>query len=178
MIGENRALTNVYDLREELIEYDGQSVSMLSEISTRHLGRTGFLSELTDLASDDDPGVSEGATWIIRDLLEGGQSLLSQDVERLVGGLGDITAWQAQLHVCQSMGYISVSGEAALTLECWLTALLDAPRPFLRAWAVDALCRLRPASSDTHALLKRMETDEAASVRARVRNLKAEFVTK
>lgn len=168
-------LADTDDLRQELTEYDGRSPSILSEILVRRHGQPGFLSGLIELASDEEPSVSEGATWIIKALVEDGHTLTPQDIERLIEGLDNITAWQAQLHVCQIVCRISVPKEAALTLGRWLTALLEAPRPFLRAWAVDALCRLQPTFLDRTALLRRMQTDEAASVRARVRNLLVEF---
>ena len=52
---------------------------------------------------------------------------------------------------------------------------LNAPRPFLRAWALNALCHLQGSGAETAALLIRMEADAAASVRARVRNLRRVF---
>jgi hypothetical protein len=86
-----------------------------------------------------------------------------------------VTAWQSQLHICQSISYVTVPADLSPDLERWLRPLLDAPRPFLRAWAVDAMCRVYGASRKVTALLKKMETDDAASVRARVRNLSREF---
>jgi len=127
------------------------------------------------LVSDPEQAVSEGATWIIRAELAQGKTLLRDDILRLVSSIDDITAWQAQLHICQSISHIAVPEEAVPAVEVWLETLLSAPRPFLRAWAIDALCHVRGASGKTDALLKRMENDKAASVRARVRNLKRVF---
>ena len=147
----------------------------LSEIARRHQDGARFLTELVTLASDVEPVISEGATWIIKAELERGQTLSPQDVLQLASRLDHVTAWQAQLHICQSLRHVAVPEEAVSVLEEWLTALLNAPRPFLRAWAVDGLCRLRGASVETDALLEKMGEDKAASVRARVRNLKRSF---
>ena len=168
-------MATVDNLRNELANYDGQNPSILSEISARHEGQASFLSDLVTLASDEEAVVSEGATWIIKALVEKGRTFRPHDIRRLVGGLDDVTAWQAQLHVCQSIRHVAVPREAEPILEQWVTTLLDAPRPLLRAWALDALCQQRGATSETKSLLKRMEADKAASVRARVRNLMAEF---
>ena len=165
-------MTSANELREELAAYDGKSPTILSEIAVRHRGGARFLTELVALASDVEPVISAGATWIIKAELERGQRLSPQDVLHLASSLDGVTAWQAQLHICQSIGRVAVPEEAAPALEQWLTALLNAPRPFVRAWALDALCRLRGASVETDALLEHMEKDKAASVRARVRNLK------
>lgn len=163
------------ELCRELRDYDGRSQTILSEVANRHRGEADFLSRLVGLALDDEPVLSVGATWILKAELAQGAVLAQKDADRLVRGLERIGAWQAQLHVCQSIVHMTVHTELAPVMESWLTSLLDTPRPFLRAWASDALCRLRGASPQTAALLERMELDDAASVRARVRNLKREF---
>lgn len=169
-------MANAENLREALTAYDGRSSAILSEISERYGGEKRFLSELIALAFDFEPAISEGATWILKAELEKGHVLSSQNVEQLTSRLSDVTAWQAQLHICQSIQYLVVPQELELQIELWLKSLLGAPRPFLRAWSVDALCRLRGGSSPkTKILLDEMETDVAASVRARVCNLKREF---
>lgn len=168
-------MVNTETLRRELTEYDGRNPTILAEMSRRHHDHAAFLSELVSLASDAETVVSEGATWIIKAQLEEGNTLSPQDVQRLVSRLDDVTAWQAQLHICQSLRYIAVPENAAGALEAWLKKIVNAPRPFLRAWALDALCGVLGAGSRTQALLDQMESDEAASVRARVRNLRRAF---
>lgn len=167
-------LVDTDDLRQELTEYDGRSPSILSEILVRRHGRPGFLPGLTELASDEEPSVSEGATWIIKALVEDGHTLTPGDIERLIEGLDKITAWQAQLHVCQFVCRISVPKEAALTLEQWLTALLDAPRPFLRAWAVDALCRWQPTFLDRIANCQRATSHPATAALSLIANFRSD----
>lgn len=163
-------------LREELIAYHGRNPKILSEIIIRRCDQKGFLSDLITLALDKEPIISEGATWILKAELEKGQHLSRQDVNLLIFGLKAVTTWQAQLHICQSIQYLAVPQESAPDLEQWLEALLEAKRPLLRAWSVDALCRVRGSSSPkTKTLLEQMETDDAGSVRARIRNLKREF---
>lgn len=163
-------------LREELTAYDGRNPKILSEIIIRCCDQQGFLSDLITLALDKEPIISEGATWILKAELEKGQVLSQRDVNLLVLGLKTVTAWQAQLHICQSIRYFTVPQELESNLEHWLEPLLNAKRPLLRAWSVDAMCRVRGAySPKTKALLDRMEADDAGSVRARIRNLKREF---
>lgn len=163
-------------LREELCAYDGRSPTLLSEISVRYRGQTGFQSDLVTLAFDEVPTIADGATWILKAELEDGCVLPPQDVERLAERLNEVKAWQAQLHICQLIRYLKVPEKSEQSFETWLETMLDARRPFLRAWSVDAYCRLCGGNSQkTMSLLDRMKEDEAASVRARVRNLKREF---
>lgn len=168
-------MANAEYLREELAQYDGRNPAILSEVSERHRTRQGFLSELIVLAPDDEAVISEAATWILKAEIEDGQALAPHCVEQLILCLNGVTAWQAQLHICQSIGKIDVPHGLVLDLSQWLETLLVAPRPFLRAWALDALCQLQGSSPETNALLAQMETDDAASVRARVRNLRRKF---
>ncbi|WP_377192932.1 hypothetical protein [Ruegeria meonggei] len=173
--GYKVSMATVDDLRNELTGYDGRDPSVLSEIAARHEDQPWFLSSLADLVPDEEAVVSEGATWIIKAMVEKGHDFLPQDVERLVVGLDEVTAWQAQLHICQSLVHMSVPQKVEPILKQWLNSLLDAPRPFVRAWAVDAMCRLCDKHSDRWTLLELMSEDKAASVRSRVRNLMTEF---
>ncbi|WP_298937462.1 hypothetical protein [uncultured Ruegeria sp.] len=169
------SMATIDDLRNELTDYDGRNPSILSEIAARHEGQPWFLSSLADLVPDEEVVVSEGATWIIKAMVEKGHNFMPHDVERLVTRLDEVTAWQAQLHICQSLVHMSVPQKVEPILKQWLNPLLDAPRPFVRAWATDALCRLCDKHSDRWALLDRMSEDEAASVRSRVRSLMTKF---
>jgi ribosomal protein S18 acetylase RimI-like enzyme len=156
-------------LRERLTAYDGRSPTIASEAAAQCRDAPGFLDAVIGLASDENRMVSEAATWILKDELEAGVRLDRAMTDRLVAGLDRLEAWQAKLHICQVVSHLDVPRTARETLHNWLTPLLDAERPFLRAWALDALCHLPGTRVD--ALLRRMAEDRSASVRARVRNL-------
>lgn len=168
-------MSTLADLRRALTEYDGKATTILSEAAAEHRHLETFLSNLVTLASDTEDTVSDGATWILKAELEAGTDLAKPDTKRLITSLTRITAWQAQLHICQSLSRITVPKAQQPDLEKWLAPLLTAKRPFLRAWSADALSRLWGASPETDALLTRMETDSAGSVRARIRALRREF---
>ncbi|MBT8459286.1 MAG: hypothetical protein HKP37_06460 [Boseongicola sp.] len=168
-------MSSLTDLRNSLEEYDGKSPTILSEIATLQRGRKTFLPDLVTLASDPQGSIADGATWILGSELKAGETLAVQEVHRLLSSLTDIVTWQAQLHICQSLRHLSVPPELLPDLISWLTPLLEAKRPFLRTWSMDALCSLWGTSPDTDALLTRMETDDAASVLARARALRREF---
>jgi len=87
----------------------------------------------------------------------------------------DLTDWAAVLHLCQSVQYLTVSEENALALAQWLALMLAHQRPFVRAWALDAMGRLaaqdRRFEEQFAEALGAAQQDPAASVRARARNL-------
>ncbi len=157
-------------MRDAFAMYDGRSPTVLSEISARHRERAGFLEALIGLIGDDDRMVSEGATWVLKSELETGRRLDESLTARLVAAADRVTAWQAQLHLCQIVAHLEVPESARAPLRTWLIQRLDADRPFLRAWALDGLCHL--SDGPLGSLLDRMADDPSASVRARVRNLR------
>ena len=160
-------------LEAALKSYDGKAASILSEIRAKFGGQSAFLPELVRLAAHEDAHVSDGATWLIKDLLEDGVRLTPSQTEDLIGHLDAMSSWQAQLHICQSVRYLEASAPLADVCADWLTPLLRSDRPFLRAWSMDALQHLALRSATlagrAEAALNAAEQDPAASVRARAR---------
>lgn len=162
-------------LRVRLSGFDGRSPSVASEAIAALGEDPAFLDAVLSLIAEEDEGVSGAATWIVKDRMEAGVVLTQGQTDRLVDILPDVRAWQAQLHLCQSAGRLGLSERSAARMRDWAVDLLGSARPFLRAWSLGAACRLSADPSKIAALLSRMEADPAASVRARVRNLRKEF---
>lgn len=160
-------------LRDALGNFDGKAVSMLSEIRAELGGRKTFVSELVALAADGEATVSDGATWLIKNLLDDGAQLTPSQTEELIDNLDAITTWQAQLHICQSVQNLDVPAQQTGAFADWLTPLLQSERPFLRAWSMDALQNLALQNPElvrhASAALEAARQDSAASVRARAR---------
>ncbi len=164
---------------ERVLEFDGKTTGSL-ESACRSAGKdfTGF-DQLLELAASADTRMQIGATWAIRKLLELGADMSAEELERFTETAAAQTAWEAQLHIAQSIQFLESAnlntGALAKTLHPWC----DAKRPFLRAWAIDAICQLAqrdPSLNETAMeLLTKGEQDAAASVRARVRNLRKEI---
>ena len=160
-------------LEEALGRYDGKATELLTEIRAAFGARQTFLSELVSLASHEEAPISDGATWLIKALLDDGARLTGSETEALLGRLNTITSWQAQLHICQSIRHLAIPTPLASNCADWFEALLKSNRPFLRAWSMDALqeLALRNAmlAGRAAAALQAAEQDPAASVRARAR---------
>lgn len=165
------------DLRKRLAVFDGRSLTVLGEAEAQFRDRPNYVDALIDLAADPDNAISTGATWLIKSILESGRVLSTNQTRALIRNLVGIAAWQAQLHICQSARHLKISAQDAGTIANWLQPLLTHDRPFVRAWAVDALCRVaRQHKRYRRRVAKALDTaaeDPAASVRARARNLLA-----
>ncbi|MDF1778390.1 MAG: hypothetical protein P1V13_20365 [Rhizobiaceae bacterium] len=166
-------------LERRLQDYDGVAVSILSEARIACRTAAGFQDDLIRLCCDQRPVIADGATWILKAELEAGVQLSAPLIDRLIASLDDVQSWPARLHLCQCIRHFHLSPGQAFALRLWLGPLLNHQRPFLRAWALDGLCHLPNAGQEPEILqhLDAMETDPAASVRARARALRKMFGT-
>ena len=162
-------------IREQLAHYDGRSVSMLSELTARYRDNASYIDAIVSLSADAEDNISDGATHMIKIHVDGGGALSAKQTGALVKSCGAVTSWQAQLHICQVIARLTLSASQAAALAPWLKPLLSHRRPFLRAWALDALCAIAQANDKfkKQALdaLTAAENDKAASVRARARHI-------
>jgi len=162
-------------LRGALAEFDGRAVTLLSEAAVQFESDKHYLKHLVILAQDPEDNISSGATWLIKTHLEAGGDLCASETSRLLERLDAIRDWQAQLHICQSIQFLTPDNDAAEQTRLWLAPLLAHKRPFLRAWALDAICHLASLfpvhQGEATRALEIALCDPAASVRARARNL-------
>lgn len=162
-------------LRNELTAFDGKALTILGEIEARHNQEKGYRNALSTLASDPEPVIASGATWLIKHYLENGGSLTTYQIDQLLSSTPTMSDWMAQLHLCQSIKYLDLTKDEAVILIPWLDIMMCHQRPFLRAWALDALCYIaRHHSAFLHnasVALATAKTDTAASVKARARNI-------
>lgn len=168
-------MTPLKQIRKQLLSYDGRSATMLSELAARHQDDASFLDSVIKLSAAAEDNISDGATRIIKLHIDNGGALSPQQTGALVKNCKKITSWSAQLHICQVVGRLKLSSSQAAALVPRLTPLLSHDRPFLRAWALDALCAVAHANDrfkkQANDALAAAENDKAASVRARARNI-------
>ena len=133
-------------IREAMDTGQPLAMSELEDICAQFGHRDDFADTLILLAADAADPVSSAATWLIKHVLERGKILSPGQTGKLIEHLPAITAWGAQLHVCQSIRFLAIPPNYAAALLGWLRPLRRHDRPFLRAWALDATCEVgRPA---------------------------------
>lgn len=162
-------------MKQVLSAYDGKAISLLTELAVRVHLRPDYMMTLIALMGRGEGHVSDGATYLIKRALEEGAHLDDDQMDALLANLPALSAWQAILHMCQSVRLLTLMDEHADPLAEWLAGHLDHARPFIRAWSVDGLCHIGERFPAHHArafaALEAARADDAASVRARVRNL-------
>ncbi len=160
-------------LEDALASFDGKATTILTEIRAAFGDSRSFVSDLVRLAAHDEAHVRDGATWLIKALLDDGIRLTPSQTDDLIGRLSDAPSWQSQLHLSQSIRHLEIPEHLAEGCADWLTPLLHNDRPFLRAWSMDALQHLVRSDPNlagrAETALSVAEQDPAASVRARAR---------
>lgn len=163
----------------ELASFSGSEISLLGEVEAKLQTRPEYVSALIELCGRETGAIDTGVTWLLKSHLERGRRLDSDMQTQLLERLADIRAWAACLHLCQLVRYLDLSSVSSGKIVIWAENLCTHDRPFVRAWALDALCFASNTVSSFQALAKKRfehaESDPKASVRARARHLKTEF---
>jgi len=168
-------------LRAALLEFDGKALSYLSETRVRFRDCPDYLEQLVALAGDRTAHIDSGATWLLKDHFEQGGNLNVTLVEPFLQHLIAAPSWSAALHILQSVQHLDLSRIDALETFATVSTYTEHARPFLRAWAVDAMWRVAGEIPDLHArarqAIEKALQDPAASVRARARQLEKEMAS-
>lgn len=161
-------------LQQALQEFDGKEVAPLATF----LAATPYDEQLGDLLLERttlaDQQMQRGATWLLKRAGEEGAVFSSEQASQMVDLLGSVTHWEARLHLLQLFATVPIASERRSEAFTRCRALSEDENKFVRAWAYNALHVLATAEpafrDEVTGLLMRAQHEEAASVRARIRN--------
>lgn len=168
------------DLETEIAAYDGKHKDVLEAIAAKLSPDAAVIRDLTTLAKRDDAKLRAGATWLLKHFQERGVTFSAKQSDALLALLGEVSHWEAQLHLLQIFPTLTLSDQGKAALYRLLTGgdYLQAPNKFVRAWTYNALAVLAARFPDLRGkvapLLISAQEDEAASVRARLRRVMKE----
>ncbi len=162
----------------EIAGWDGRSTAVIQAVFDRNRHHDFFLDAVLELSAR--PRVQVGATWLLKRFLETGgadadAAIGSRVAATLWSQLDNLEHWAATLHVLQCMPFLPISSEDVQPVESFLRACVEGDVKFVRAWAYSGFYELavrHPAyQDDVQRLLEGALETEAASVRARIRNV-------
>ncbi len=160
-------------LPQEIANWDGKSIEALQAIYDCRGLEEGFGAALIPLLKE--PGLARGASWLLKRNLEEGSVLTSADVKRVFQSLPDLVEWETQLHLRQSLSYLTIGKRDVKQVEAFLRRCRASENKFVRAWAYNGFYELSlqhpQFQAEADQLLAQALEDEAASVKARVRNI-------
>ena len=135
--------------------------------------------ELLGLTATEPGRLGAAATWMLKALLERGLVLERKQVARLGRTLDSLTDPWAALHVCQSVRFFQVTARNVSQFARFFERCAATDQKFLRAWSIDGYWRLAQAHERllprALELLEHGAKDTAASVKARVRNIRRDM---
>ena len=157
-------------------DYADRGVVALEEAQEAHAPAAAWLDLLIDQVAEPEVGVV--TSWLLRVYLADGIELTAAQVGALCRALPRVEEPMASLHVCQSVGDLTVPNRCREPLARFLREGVESSHKFVRAWAVDGLYRLGRKHAEYREEAARVldvaSRDAAASVRARVRQIARE----
>ena len=160
-------------LLEEIASWDNKSATALQSTYERHGDKEDFLATILDHIADVE--LQRAATWLLKRHLELGNSLSPGGSRGILRALSDQEHWESKLHVLQCLPYLDIPEDESIGLEQFLDCCLESDNKFLRAWAYNGFnelaLRFPRYREEVDRMLTRAGDSEAASVRARIRNI-------
>lgn len=116
-----------------------------------------------------------GTTWLLKHRLDSGFKLKKNQVKNIYRLLPTLDYWQVKLHLLQSMAYMPINNSEKSLVETFLRQCLTENNKFVRAWAYNGFYELSKKypeyKEETKRFLDMAMKDEAASIKARIRNI-------
>ena len=153
--------------------WDGKSAAALQSIYERHCAEENFVATILEHLAKAKS--QRAATWLLKKHLESGNVLTAAERRAIIGGLSLQEHWESKLHMLQCIPWLNIAEEDCAALERFLDAGVRSDRKFVRAWAYNGFnelsLRFPRYRKMTDRMLARAGETEAASVRARIRNI-------
>ncbi len=160
-------------LDQEIAAWDGKSADDIAAVYSRHHGQPAFVDSLVEFSKE--PAYQKGATWLLKRWFESGNSLDSQQITTVYSSLQALEDWESRLHLLQCIPHMPIEKPMKPKVEFFLRASLTDSNKFVRAWAYNGFYELAlqyPEYVDeVQAIFDLALRDEAASVKARIRNI-------
>ncbi len=161
------------NIENDIANWDGKSSTDIERIYQRYSDKSFFISTLIDLLKQQE--LQKGASWLLKKHLESGSTLETNDIALIYKLLPKLIHWETKLHILQSMPYMPVGKAQKKKVEAFLRDCLTDDNKFVRAWIYNGFyelsCQYSEYKEETKQFLEMAMKDEAASVKARIRNI-------
>ena len=160
-------------IERKIAKWDGKSAGYIKAVYASHKEDNHFPIKILSML--EHAPLELGATWLLKAWLESGNRLDSKQVKKVYRSLSNFEHWGARLHVLQSMPFMPIGRPECEKVYNFLKNNLSDTNKFVRAWTYNGfyeLARQYPEYVDkTKKYFELAMKDEAASVKARIRNL-------
>lgn len=160
-------------LADAVREWDGKSAEDISGIFQDYGRKPGFVDQVVD--SIGNPETERGMTWLLKAWLESGERLNSKQLSRIYRSLNELQHWEGKLHILQCIPHMPVPAANKENVEWFLREALSDNNKFIRAWGYNGFHQLAQQfpeyQTEVDQFIELAMRDEAASVKARIRNM-------
>ncbi|MGB0911380.1 MAG: hypothetical protein ACPGYT_13540 [Nitrospirales bacterium] len=161
------------NLKREIAAWDGRSGSDIRNMYDRYSHTSSFVSDLLRFTKEDS--LQKGATWLLKQHFEKMECLEPSEVKAFCLLIPHLKGWETKLHVLQCIPYMSIPKTQKKKVETFLRKCLVDDAKFVRAWAYNGFYELAVQypqyQGETKGLFEVAMRNEAASVKARIRNI-------
>lgn len=160
-------------LQQAITNWNGKSAADIEAVYHSYQAQSSLLPQLIELLKT--PALQDGASWLLKKHLECSGTLAQKQTDALLAMLPQFQQWQTCLHILQSFEYFTVATKNLQTTELFLRRCLADNNKFVRAWAYHGFYHLQRQypqySEEVKSFFAMAINDEAASVKARIRNI-------
>jgi hypothetical protein len=160
-------------LQKKIQAWNGKSADDIKAVYDSYHAQSNFADTIIKLAKDN--AYQKGATWLLKAWLESGNKLESDQIKTIYSTLNGLEHWESKLHVLQSIPFMPIEKAERKKIETFLRETLTDPNKLLRAWSYNGFYELATQHSEylneTKQIFEMAMRDEAASVKARIRNI-------
>lgn len=161
------------NFQHEIKTWNGKTVAELEDVYTCYAHQAEFVATLITYL--EQPILQMGASWLLKKVAESERAFSPAEARAIYALLPQLEAWQTKLHILQAMPTLAIHSNQKHQVEKFLRACLLDKNKFVRAWAYNGCYELARQHVEYHdemmALFDKALHEEAASVKARVRNI-------
>ncbi len=166
-------------LIDALSSFDGKRIDTLKAIAESFPVTPQLLIQLCELTQSEERKMQSASTWLLRRYHQAGAELSPQQTAQLLQVLLRDAYWEVRLHVLQLLGDLCIPPEFVAALWAALIKQIEDRNKLIRAWSYNGLALLahhyESYRNEALSSLAHGEQDEAASVRARIRQIRKSF---
>ena len=161
------------ELKQAIADWDGKAVAAIVAIYGRFSLTPTFIPQLIQFLAQEP--LQMGASWLLKHHFENNRQLTQGEIADIYQLLPELKHWSSKLHILQCIPFMPIAAAQAAQVHQFLETCVTDKNKMVRAWAYNGFYELAVQHESYKAEAKqRLDnalTDEAASVKARVRNV-------